>query len=123
MSEAQLARGKVAFQTEGRLLQELGERLVASPEVALVELIKNAYDADLSACEVHLIDDDKTLVVQDYGIGMTLDQFKNRWMRIATSQKRSVKGFRQITVGGLLVKKVLVVLLSVFWATICTSKP
>ena len=41
-----LDQGKVAFQTEGRLLQELGERLVASPEVALVELIKNAYDAD-----------------------------------------------------------------------------
>src|SRR5260221_10230231 len=87
MSEAQLDRGKVTFQTEGRLLQELGERLVASPEVALVELIKNAYDADSSACEVHLIDGDSTLVVQDYGIGMTLDQFKNRWMRIATSQK------------------------------------
>ena len=45
-----LDEGTVPFQTEGRLLQELGERLVASPEVALVELIKNSYDADSKSC-------------------------------------------------------------------------
>jgi hypothetical protein len=33
-----LDKGTIPFQAEGRLLQELGERLVASPDVALVEL-------------------------------------------------------------------------------------
>ncbi|GAJ18516.1 unnamed protein product, partial [marine sediment metagenome] len=37
---------KVYFQSEARLLEELGERLVASADVAVVELVKNAYDAD-----------------------------------------------------------------------------
>jgi signal transduction histidine kinase len=87
MAETQLDQGQIAFQTEGRLLQELGERLVASPQVALVELIKNAYDADARNCHVALDEHDATLVVRDDGVGMTFDQFSTRWMRIATSNK------------------------------------
>src|SRR5574341_1327429 len=87
MAENVLDRGAVSFQAEGRLLQELGERLVAKPEVALVELVKNAYDADSPSCEVKLKDDGKVLVIADTGHGMTFDEFVNRWMRIATPSK------------------------------------
>jgi signal transduction histidine kinase len=82
-----LDEGTVPFQAEGRLLQELGERLVASPEVALVELIKNAYDADSPSCEVALTGQGKALVVADRGHGMTFDDFVGKWMRIATASK------------------------------------
>ncbi len=83
----ELAHGAVAFETEGRLLQELGERLVASPEVALVELIKNAYDADATTCEVAVSEGQEWVEIRDNGHGMSLDQFNTRWMRIATSHK------------------------------------
>ncbi len=86
-AEPILDQGTVAFQTEGRLLQELGERLVASPEVALVELIKNAFDADSPICEVRLADNDQTLFVIDQGHGMTKDEFVGKWMNIATASK------------------------------------
>ncbi len=82
-----LDKDSISFQTEGRLLQELGLRLVASPEVALVELIKNAYDADSPSCIVRLEENEQTLVVADDGHGMTLADFKTKWMRIATSSK------------------------------------
>src|ERR1700721_444916 len=87
MSEKILDKGTVAFQAQGRLLQELGLRLVASPEVALVELIKNSYDADSPSCTVRLENEDKTLVVADEGHGMTLADFSTKWMRIATTSK------------------------------------
>ncbi|MGA2324899.1 MAG: sensor histidine kinase [Bryobacteraceae bacterium] len=87
MPERILDRGAIPFQAEGRLLQELGERLVASPEVALVELIKNAYDADSPSCEVRLEEGGKTLVIGDRGHGMTFAEFESRWMRIATLGK------------------------------------
>lgn len=87
LGETVLDQGTVPFQTEGRLLQELGERLVASPQVALVELVKNAYDADSPSCEVRLVDDDDTLRIVDHGHGMTFDEFVGKWMRIATSSK------------------------------------
>lgn len=75
----------ISFQSEGRLLQELGERLVASPEVALVELIKNSYDADSAECKVSLTD--TTLTIKDLGHGMNVHDFKNKWMKIASGAK------------------------------------
>ena len=82
-----LAHGEIPFQTEGRLLEELGLRLVARPEVALVELIKNSYDADSPTCTVRLEDNNNSLIVADQGHGMTFAAFQTRWMRIATSAK------------------------------------
>lgn len=87
MAERQIDSGSIAFQTEGRLLQELGERLVATPQIALVELVKNSYDADARTCTVSLANRNRSLIVADDGIGMTYDHFANRWMRIATSGK------------------------------------
>ncbi len=87
MAEKLLDSGTLPFQAEGRLLQELGERLVASPQVALVELIKNSYDADASSCEVRLEEDGSALVVADDGHGMNLEEFIGKWMRIATRSK------------------------------------
>jgi signal transduction histidine kinase len=87
MAETILDEGTITFQVEGRLLQELGERLVARPEVALVELVKNAYDADSPSCEVRLDKAGKTLTIADKGHGMTFAEFATKWMRIATSTK------------------------------------
>lgn len=74
-----------SFQTQGRLLQELGERLVARADVALTELIKNAYDADADECTVRLAAN--TLIVKDTGHGMTESEFLGKWMEIATPDK------------------------------------
>ncbi len=90
MVEKVLDKGTIPFQAEGRLLQELGERLVASPEVALVELIKNAYDADSPSCEVRLDEAGKALLIADRGHGMTFEEFAGRWMRIAKSREQQL---------------------------------
>lgn len=87
MADNLLVKGTIAFQAEARLLQELGLRLVASPEVALVELVKNAYDADSPSCVVTLEDDGRALTIADLGHGISLEDFKNKWMRISTSSK------------------------------------
>jgi signal transduction histidine kinase len=68
-------------------LQELGERLVASPEVAIVELIKNAYDADSAFCELQYSENDTLITISDGGSGITQKDFENKWMRIATDAK------------------------------------
>ncbi len=75
-----------SFQTQGRLLQELGERLVARADVALMELIKNAYDADASQCAVRL--SGESLLIIDDGHGMTETEFLTKWMEIATPDKQ-----------------------------------
>jgi anti-sigma regulatory factor (Ser/Thr protein kinase) len=94
--------GKLKFTADSSVLKELGEKLVAKPAIALAELIKNAYDAD--ATEVHVIintEKDK-IVVMDNGHGMTFDEFRNRWMRIGTREKRKSrlsKNFGRVMTG------------------------
>src|SRR5215213_167866 len=101
MSQAPLSTGTLHFSVEGRLLRELGERLVKEPEVALVELIKNAYDADATICHV-TISLPEFIQVRDTGHGMTLDEFTTGWMRIGTSSKESEhlsRGFGRVITG------------------------
>ena len=79
------------FQSEARLLEELGERLVASAEVAVVELVKNAYDADASVCSIEFQEKKDNLFIKDDGHGITDYEFLNKWMRIATGSKLEEK--------------------------------
>ena len=85
-----LDQGKISFTIESRILRELGERLVKQPEVAVVELIKNAYDADATECTVEF-DPPRSITVTDDGVGMTFARFAAGWMRIGTSAKEDVQ--------------------------------
>jgi len=78
------------FKVDSHLLLELGERLVAKPSIALAELVKNSYDADATSVTITFIDVSKeggTIIVEDTGEGMTLDDIKTKWMRIGTDEK------------------------------------
>jgi signal transduction histidine kinase len=88
-----LEKSTATFETEGRLLQELGERLVSRADVALVELIKNAYDADALVC--HVTRSDEAITVMDDGHGITQQEFLDKWMRIATGEKLKERSSRK----------------------------
>ena len=80
---------EMIFTVDSALLSELGEKLVGSPYIALLELIKNAYDADAFEAKIS-IKDNKDCVetrIEDNGIGMSFEQVKNYWMKIATVNK------------------------------------
>ena len=85
MRDEILQDGVLHFSIETRLLRELGERLVKTREVALLELIKNAFDADANECVVRVTANG--LDVIDDGSGITLERFQNTWMRVGTSDK------------------------------------
>ncbi len=80
-----------AFTVDTKLFQELGELLVAKEATALVELIKNAYDADAELVTVmgsNLRDAaGGQIVVKDNGLGMTADEFESGFLRIAGRSK------------------------------------
>jgi signal transduction histidine kinase len=78
------------FAVDSALLGELGEKLVSTVHVALAELVKNAYDADATEVKVYIRPDDgraSRVVIEDDGLGMTLDQVRQFWMKIGTSSK------------------------------------
>jgi signal transduction histidine kinase len=82
------------FTVDSLLLGELGERLVTKNYIALAELIKNAYDADATRVEVTFVGAKGItntrkgeIKIVDDGHGMTFQQVKDYWMRIATPNK------------------------------------
>ncbi len=78
------------FTVDSALLRELGEKLVETPHLALVELIKNAYDADSTVISVKFAINEKgenEIHLVDNGVGMNFEEVKKYWMRIATTNK------------------------------------
>lgn len=87
---------KLKFKPYARLLTMLGDQLIKNERVALVELIKNAYDADASWVKVTFEGFDADfrpqgahawIVIEDDGLGMTLDVIENHWVNPATPMK------------------------------------
>ncbi|MDD5208955.1 MAG: ATP-binding protein [Elusimicrobiales bacterium] len=81
---------ELKFSVDSALLSELGEKLVETVHVALVELVKNAYDADATLVEIAFLKETSgvySIIIADNGIGMTLDEINKYWMKIATTNK------------------------------------
>ena len=79
------------FTVDTHLFRELGELLVGRDSTALIELIKNAYDADATEITVHgeRLDTPSQgrILVVDNGIGMNADNFENGFLRVASRLK------------------------------------
>ena len=79
------------FTVDTHLFRELGELLVGRDSTALIELIKNAYDADATEVTVHGEQLDTPsqgrIIVTDNGIGMNSDDFENGFLRVASRLK------------------------------------
>lgn len=56
--------------------------------------MKNSYDADARRCRVEIHGD--TIVVEDDGSGMTLEEFRRFWMRVGTTHKQLLAKTRML---------------------------
>ena len=68
------------FKTRARAVDMLGRQQIADVSTAISELFKNAHDAYADHVEVDYFRSDNLLVIRDDGIGMTKDEFENRWL-------------------------------------------
>lgn len=88
-----------------RLLTMLGEQLIKNEQIALAELIKNAYDADADWVKISFANfdydekkkeikkcPDSKILIEDNGCGMDFNTIKNSWMNPATPNKRTNDG-------------------------------
>lgn len=79
------------FTVDTHLFRELGQLLVGRDSTALVELIKNSYDADATRVVVHgeHLDDARRgrIVITDDGIGMGPEEFTEGFLKIASRIK------------------------------------
>lgn len=78
------------FESSGRIVKLLGRESISNPNIALLEMIKNAWDADATSVEIifeDLLSGRGKLTVRDNGIGMTLAEIEDSWMVAATDTK------------------------------------
>jgi anti-sigma regulatory factor (Ser/Thr protein kinase) len=74
----------VRFKPRARLLLQLGDQLIKNESIALVELVKNSYDADANIVTIYMehVDDPKNgvIIIEDDGYGMSADTVENVWL-------------------------------------------
>ena len=80
----------VKLKPRARIIRTIGDQLISGPEAAIIELVKNAYDAGASFAEVtfnYTVSEGLSLTVKDDGHGMTYEEIVNNWLEPATDVK------------------------------------
>ena len=81
------------FFIDAKTLIHLGRESIKDHTTALIELVKNSYDADANKVNVEILcaKESDLIRISDNGFGMTKDQILNNWLRIGFSGKRESK--------------------------------
>jgi hypothetical protein len=95
---------KVRFRTNVLLKSIIGKDLITDDSVAVLELVKNCFDAGSSDAKIIFKDvihkqslkdykkyNDSKIIIRDTGSGMSEYDLINKWLNIAYSEKKSKK--------------------------------
>lgn len=78
---------KLRFNVSAYTAKLIGRENVSNLEGAILELVKNTYDADATKCILYYDEKEKALYIMDNGIGMTEEVIEKHWMTIGNSSK------------------------------------
>ncbi|MBR0175942.1 MAG: ATP-binding protein [Bacteroidales bacterium] len=98
--------GKLHFKTNVQIKSIIGKDLINDDNIAILELVKNSFDADAKRVDIAFCNlknnDDKIdkkdesytkqtsrLIIRDDGIGMDLTDIEDKWLNIAYSEKKN----------------------------------
>jgi len=89
-SSARKHKDSVPFSVMARVAMQLGRESISNSITAIIELVKNAYDADAEIVKIRFLGlgaETPMLVIEDNGNGMTEKQLREQWMVIGTPNK------------------------------------
>lgn len=88
------------FKPRARLLLQLGDQLIRNESIALLELVKNSYDADATNVNIKMENIDNCengiIIVEDNGTGMDMEILQNVWMEPGSDYKEKLYSDRKI---------------------------
>ena len=79
---------QIPFTVSARTARLIGQENFANAEGAIIELVKNSYDADASICIIIIDPVNDSIRILDNGDGMTEKIIRNQWMTIGTDDKK-----------------------------------
>lgn len=90
-----MAKNYFKIRPAGRHILTIGRDLIQDPYAAVLELVKNSYDADASCCHISFLGNSEekkvTVVFLDDGHGMTEETVEGKWMVPSTDDKATRK--------------------------------
>lgn len=97
------------FKTNVLLKSIIGKDLITDDHIAVLELVKNSFDAlspkvEIIFKNVKKLDSSNSrlpkIIIQDYGKGMNKNDIENKWLNIAYSEKKEIAEFQGRTMAG-----------------------
>ena len=94
-----IKQNSMPFKPYARLMNIIGDQLITDKKVAVIEIIKNCYDADAESVKVRFgnmnnigfndlpVEEQAYIEIEDEGCGMSLEIIENVWLRPATPNK------------------------------------
>lgn len=79
---------QIPFTVSARTARLIGQENFANAEGAIIELVKNSYDADASVCIIIIDPVNDSIRILDNGDGMTEKIIRKQWMTIGTDDKK-----------------------------------
>lgn len=89
-----MSNGSYKIRPAGRHILTIGRDLIQDPYAAIVELVKNSYDADATEVNIDFININNEkiqVIITDDGHGMSNDTVINKWMVPSTNDKQARK--------------------------------
>src|ERR1700733_7449601 len=101
-----MSEAKISFDVHPSVIFQLGADLISDDVQALIELIKNSYDANATYAHVQVDTNDSPVTqfpesmypnamgfikITDDGEGMNLESIRNGWFVVSNSAKRQLK--------------------------------
>lgn len=77
---------QLQFKVSSALKDLVGKDLIVNDNVAIFELVKNAYDAYATKVEIEFLED--KITISDNGKGMTLEDLRDKWLFVGFSAKK-----------------------------------
>ncbi len=108
MTRTWIQKDTSILRPRARIIKTIGEELISNDIVAIVELVKNSYDANASIIQINfqgnvidvkegkktkqvLVKQESSIIISDDGVGMNLETVKSAWMEPATINKKNTK--------------------------------
>jgi signal transduction histidine kinase len=102
---SEVKKGNFIFKPRARIIKTIGEELISNDNVAIVELVKNSYDAESPIVEItfngavkerqegkrikkYIDKTNASIVIYDEGKGMDFSIIESAWMEPATNFKK-----------------------------------
>lgn len=78
---------KIPFNVNAYTARLIGRENISNLEGAIIEIVKNSYDADANDCILYFENSSNMVYILDNGIGMTEEIILKHWMTIGNSSK------------------------------------